>query len=158
MAAAAAAGLNRNGIRRTAFSTGDLQALSVLPNKNSPSPPDPANANLHRYTTSCQIVAKLINDQARTGSAAVYCRILSCMTIQLLQLAYWSVTVLMHCSFVGLYHPAQYQLSLAWQLCQRAPLSTQACLLVCRLCSTHQTHLCKLRISVACRLRSCRQS
>ena len=50
MAAAAAAGLNRNGIRRTAFSTGDLQALSVLPTKNSPSPPDPANVNLHRYS------------------------------------------------------------------------------------------------------------
>ena len=49
MAAAAAAGLNRNGIRRTAFSTGDLQALSVLPSKNSLSPPDPANTNLHRY-------------------------------------------------------------------------------------------------------------
>ena len=49
MAAAAAAGLNRNGIRRTAFSTGDLQALSVLPTKNSPSPPDPVHANLHRY-------------------------------------------------------------------------------------------------------------
>lgn len=49
MAAAAAAGLHRNGIRRTAFSTGDLQALSVLPTKNSPSPPDPTNANLHRY-------------------------------------------------------------------------------------------------------------
>ena len=48
MAAAAAAGLNRNGIRRTAFSTGDLQALSVLPTKSSPSPPDPTSANLHR--------------------------------------------------------------------------------------------------------------
>ena len=49
MAAAAAAGLNRNGIRRTAFSTGDLQALSVMPAKGSPSPPDPANVSLHRY-------------------------------------------------------------------------------------------------------------
>ncbi len=49
MAAAAAAGLNRNGIRRTAFSTGDLQALSVMPSKSSPSPPDPAHASLHRY-------------------------------------------------------------------------------------------------------------
>ena len=49
MAAAAAAGLNRNGIRRTAFSTGDLQALSVMPAKSSPSPPDPAHASLHRY-------------------------------------------------------------------------------------------------------------
>ena len=48
MAAAAAAGLNRGGIRRTAFSTGDLQALSVLPPKSSPSPPDPVHANLHR--------------------------------------------------------------------------------------------------------------
>ena len=61
MAAAAAAGLNRNGIRRTAFSTGDLQALSVLPTKNSPSPPDPANANLHRYKSSCLFVAEPIN-------------------------------------------------------------------------------------------------
>ena len=77
MAAAAAAGLNRNGIRRTAFSTGDLQALSVLPNKNSPSPPDPANANLHRYTSSCQSAAKPVNHSTPHGSADVFC----CMTV-----------------------------------------------------------------------------
>ncbi|KAL0027095.1 hypothetical protein WJX79_005283 [Trebouxia sp. C0005] len=56
MAAAAAAGLNRNGIRRTAFSTGDLQALSVMPAKSSPSPPDPAHASLHR-TISANLVS-----------------------------------------------------------------------------------------------------
>lgn len=56
MAAAAAAGLNRNGIRRTAFSTGDLQALSVMPSKSSPSPPDPAHASLHR-TISANLVS-----------------------------------------------------------------------------------------------------
>ena len=48
MAAASAAGLNRNGIRRTAFSTGDLQALSAMPNRGTPSPPDPQNLNIHR--------------------------------------------------------------------------------------------------------------
>ena len=56
LAAAAAAGLNRNGIRRTAFSTGDLQALSVMPPKSSPSPPDPSHINLHRcalHTSGC---------------------------------------------------------------------------------------------------------
>ncbi|KAL3140530.1 hypothetical protein ABBQ32_005110 [Trebouxia sp. C0010 RCD-2024] len=58
MAAAAAAGLNRNGIRRTAFSTGDLQALSVLPSKSSPSPPDPVHVNLHRTISSSSVSAQ----------------------------------------------------------------------------------------------------
>lgn len=67
-------------------------------------------------------------------------------------------TVLLCCFHVGQYHPARYQLSLVWQLCQRAPQSIQGFPPVCRPCSTHQKRLCKLRISAACLWRSCRQS
>lgn len=69
MAAAAAAGLNRNGIRRTAFSTGDLQALSVLPPKSSPSPPDPAHVNLHRTISTSSVSAQPSLATVPEGSA-----------------------------------------------------------------------------------------
>ena len=75
MAAAAAAGLNRNGIRRTAFSTGDLQALSVLPAKSSPSPPDPANVSLHRYSI-ISLYAVHLTGKNRYTAATFYCKCL----------------------------------------------------------------------------------
>lgn len=58
MAAATAAGLNRNGIRRTAFSTGDLQALSGVPNRQTPSPPDPQRLDIHRTISSSSVSAQ----------------------------------------------------------------------------------------------------
>lgn len=100
MAAAAAAGLNRNGIRRTAFSTGDLQALSVLPNKNSPSPPDPANVSLHRYRQNthlaCQCSTRLTQRTAYCCSLAVCCWDISAQVMWLMHTVVTTMSAMSH--------------------------------------------------------------